>query len=156
MSLNRAVAMLRLFDETTALFHRLRAVAAEVHAKSEVSAGQRGVLVSLDRQGPQTVPQLARARPVSRQHIQVLVNGLLEDGFVEVEENPAHRRSSLVRLTSQGKRQVEAVQKRERNLLAQAHFGLTAGEIEGAADTLRSIRHFFESREWRKHVAGKD
>jgi DNA-binding MarR family transcriptional regulator len=153
---NRGVALLRLFEETTALFHRLRAVAAEVHGPSEVSAGRRGVLLSLERAGPQTVPQLARSRPVSRQHIQVLVNELLEDGFVATEENPAHRRSPLVRLTPDGKRQVDAMQERERELLAHARFGLTAQDIECAADTLHSLRSFLEGKEWRKHVAGDD
>jgi hypothetical protein len=41
-----------------------------------MTAGKRGVLKGLDRLGPQTVPQMARARPVSRQHIQTLVNRL--------------------------------------------------------------------------------
>jgi len=102
------------------------------------------------------MPQLARARPVSRQHIQVLVNGLLKNGLVVTEENPAHRRSALVHLTPKGKRQLEAMQKRERDLLVHARFGLTAQEIEGAAETLGAVRRFLESKEWRKHVAGND
>jgi DNA-binding MarR family transcriptional regulator len=156
MNANRAAALLRLFGETTALFHRLRAIAAEVHGQSDLSAGQRGVLLSLDRLGPQTVPQLARARPVSRQHVQVLVNGMLKNGLVVAEENPAHRRSALVHLTPKGMRQLEAMQKRERDLLVHARFGLTAPEIEAAAETLDSVRRFLESKEWRKHVAGND
>jgi DNA-binding MarR family transcriptional regulator len=84
------------------------------------------------------------------------VNGLLEDGLVAAEENPAHRRSPLLRLTPKGKRQVEALQECERDLPAHARLGMAMEEIEQAAGTLRSLRRFFESKEWRKHVAGND
>jgi len=57
-----------------------------------LSAARRGVLRSLARLGPQTVPQMAGARPVSRQHIQTIVNALAADGLVETIDNPAHKR----------------------------------------------------------------
>lgn len=148
-----ASALSRLFDETASLFHRLRAVSSEVHGQGELSAGRRGVLRSLYHLGPQTVPQLARARPVSRQHIQILVNGLLKDALVATGENPAHRRSPLLRLTSKGKRHLEAMQKRELRLLAQARLNLPNNDLSAAADTLQSVRRFLESKEWRKQLA---
>ncbi len=146
-------ALARVFDETASLFHRLRAVSSEVHGQGELSAGRRGVLRSLYHLGPQTVPQLARARPVSRQHIQILVNGLLKDALVATEENPAHRRSPLIRLTSKGKRHLETMQKRELRLLAQARLNLPNKDLTAAADTLQSVRRFLESKEWRKPLA---
>jgi len=79
MNASQTAALLRLFDEIPATLHRLKAVATRVHGLDASSAGRRGILRSLDSMGPQSVPQMARARPVSRQHIQVLVNGLLED-----------------------------------------------------------------------------
>src|SRR5436190_234471 len=89
-----------LIDETVALFHRLRAAAAAIHGEGELSAARRGVLRSLARAGAQTVPQIAAARPVSRQHIQTVVDALVADRLVETTDNPAHRRSVLVRLTA--------------------------------------------------------
>src|SRR5260370_31350670 len=118
MNATQASAMLRLFDEIPAIFHRLKTVAADVHGLDAPSAGRRGVLRSLDTLGPQSVPQLARARPVSRQHVQVLVTGLLEDGLVAMEENPAHRKSPLVRLTPKGRRRLPAMPHRQAKLLA--------------------------------------
>src|SRR5260370_41403485 len=153
MSTNRTAALLKLFDETTALFHRLRAVAAEVHGQGELSAGRRGILRLLDRLGPRTVPQLAREQAVSRQHIQMLVNGLLEDGLVATEPNPAHRRSPLLRLTPEGRRQLRVMLKRESDLLSNTRFGLNAPELAQAAATLGTLRRYLKSAEWRKHVA---
>ena len=78
----KAAALAVLFDAAVALFHRLRATAGEVHGQGEPTAGRRGVLRDLSRLGPQTVPQMARRRPVSRQHIQLLVNGLVDTRHV--------------------------------------------------------------------------
>jgi len=156
MNAGQSIALLRLFDEIPATFHRLKVVAADVHGQDVPSAGRRGILRSLDRFGPQTIPQLARARPVSRQHIQVLVSGLLRDGLVTTEENPAHRKSALVRLTAEGKRQLLASQKREAHILAHVTFELTATEIDRAADVLRSLRALLESKKWSDYVATID
>lgn len=153
MSEKRASALLRLFDETTALFHRLRAVAAEVHGEGKLSAGRRGILRSLEREGPQTVPQLARARPVSRQHIQTLVNPLIAEGLVAGEENPAHRRSPLLVLTAKGRRHVEAMTRAEAELLKGAETGVPLEEIQQAAATLGAMRRYFGTKQWREHVA---
>src|SRR5271157_1804625 len=125
MHASQSAALLRLFDEIPALFHLLRAVAGDVHGQDVSSAGKRGVLRSLDSEGPQTVPQMARARNVSRQHIQVLVNGLFEDGLVVSEENPAHRKSPLVCLTAKGTRRLAAAEERELQLLARAKLRLS-------------------------------
>ena len=156
MTEDQTLAMLRVFDEIPAVFHRLRAVASDVYGANASSAGRRGILRSLDRLGPQTVPQLARARPVSRQHIQVLVNGLLGDGLIATEENPAHRKSPLVRMTTKGRRQLQAAHAREMDLLARVRFGVAAKEIECAADTLRSLCALLESKEWSSYVTGND
>ncbi len=154
MNARQSTALLRLFDEIPALFHKLRSVAGDVHGRDVTTAGRRGLLRSLDRIGPQTVPQMARARTVSRQHIQIIVNRLLKDGLVASEENPAHRKSPLVRLTPKGKRQLLAAEERESQLLARASFDLAAEEINRAADTLRALRDLLESKEWGEYVAG--
>jgi DNA-binding MarR family transcriptional regulator len=57
---------------------------------------------SLALLGPLTVPQIAEMRPTSRQRMQRLANELAAEGLVEFIDNPKHRRSKLVRLTSKG------------------------------------------------------
>lgn len=156
MNASQVEAVLRLIDEIPALFHLLRAVAGDVHGQDISSAGRRGVLRGLDREGPQTVPQMARARNVSRQHIQVLVNGLFEDGLVASEENPAHRKSPLVRLTAKGTRRLAAAEERELQLLARAKLRLSAKEIGSAADALRSLRDLLQSEEWSDYVTASN
>jgi DNA-binding MarR family transcriptional regulator len=135
-----APAFEEVIDETTALFHLLHAVAAQLHGGGELTAGRRGVLRGLDRLGPQTVPQMARARPVSRQYIQSLVNDLEAEGLVETYENPAHRRSRLVRLTSRGRAALAEMYRREADLFATLDLPLSEDELRRAAAVLRVSR----------------
>src|SRR5829696_46937 len=57
---------------------------------------------SLALLGPLTVPQIAKMRPTSRQRMQRLADELAAEGLVEFVQNPKHRRSKLVQLTSNG------------------------------------------------------
>jgi len=149
-----APELLALFRDTIALFHCLQATSAAMHGP--LSAGLRGVLFGLAQGGPQSVPHMARLRPTSRQHIQVLVNRLWELGLVEFAENPDHRRSKLVRLTPDGERAVQSMQEREQSMLERAEISLTAAEIGAAAATLREVRAALMAPEFRRVVADAD
>jgi DNA-binding MarR family transcriptional regulator len=99
--------------------------------------------------GEQTVPQMARARAVSRQHVQALVNQLVDERLVELIANPAHKRSPLARLTPLGKKTVDAMNSNEAGLLSKAELGITEKELREAAETLRAVRAYFESERWK-------
>ena len=141
------VALQLLFDETVALYHRLTAAARQIHQQGELSAGRRGILRSLDRLGPQTVPQMARARPVSRQLIQTLVNQLAQEGFVEPVDNPVHKRSRLVRLTHEGKQLIDAMYRQETKVLSQAKIDIAEKDLQAAAAVLRAVRNIFQGEQ---------
>ena len=127
-------------------------MAAQIHGQGELTAGKRGVLRGLDRSGPQTVPQMARIRPVSRQYIQTLVNLLAQEGQVKFIENPAHKRSRLVRLTPKGKEFLEAMYRREAKLLAGLKTDIPEKDMLAAAVALRAVRQLFESEQWKQRL----
>lgn len=139
-----------LINETVLLFHRLRIVADQVHHHGEMTGPLRGILRGLDKLGAQTVPQMARARSVSRQHIQALVNQLVEEGLVELITNPAHKRSPLARLTPFGKKAVDAMNRDEAKLMSKADLGVTDKDMGEAVETLRTVRAYFESERWKR------
>jgi DNA-binding MarR family transcriptional regulator len=140
-----------MINETVSLFHRLRIVADQIHHRGEMTGALRSILRSLDKLGEQTVPQMARARAVSRQHVQALVNQLVVERLVELIANPAHKRSPLARLTPLGKKTVDAMNSNEAGLLSKAELGITEKELREAAETLRAVRAYFESERW-KHL----
>ena len=139
-----------MINETVSLFHRLRIVADQIHHRGEMTGALRSILRSLDKLGEQTVPQMARARAVSRQHVQALVNQLIVERLVELAPNPAHKRSPLARLTQLGKKTVDAMNHNEASLLGKADLGVTEKELREAAETLRTVRAYFESERWKK------
>jgi DNA-binding MarR family transcriptional regulator len=139
--------------EASALFHRMRHDIECLHAQGQVSSGRRSVMRGLAKLGRQTVPEMARARPVARQYMQRIVNELTDDGLVESVENPAHKRSSLIQLTAKGKRQLDEMTAREQELLSGLQVKATKEELMQAAETLRRIRELFESKEWRRRLA---
>ena len=100
-------ALRGVIDEGVRLHFRLGALIERVHhgrvLTGVFTAGRRAILRNLVELGPKTVPELAGMRPISRQYVQVLVNGLRDDGLVELIKNPAHKRSKLVRITEEGR-----------------------------------------------------
>jgi DNA-binding MarR family transcriptional regulator len=137
-----------LTREVRRLFHRLKAVADQIHGSTDVSASHRAILESLFRSGPQSVPAMARARPVSRQHIQKLVNVLLKLDLVELAPNPVHKSSPLVKLTSKGTSFFERLALREKKLIEEMNLPIDKNKISQAAETITLLSDYFESSEW--------
>jgi DNA-binding MarR family transcriptional regulator len=130
----------QLVYETTALHHRMKIVVQRLHGGGEMAAGKRGILKGIELRGPQTVPQMARARPVSRQHIRASLEPLLAEGLVHYVDNPHHKRSKLVDLTPKGAARLRAINRREEEFFARLDARFHAREVRAAADLLQRVR----------------
>ncbi|MFD5572329.1 MarR family winged helix-turn-helix transcriptional regulator [Streptomyces cadmiisoli] len=122
-----------------------------VHRKIEqdapqqgLSVGVRAVLDLLHEHGPMTVPQMGRAQSISRQFVQRMVNGAVADGLVEAVPNPAHARSSLIRLTDAGCTAIDAVIAREHALLRAGAGDLTVSDVDTCVRVLGRLIALFE------------
>jgi DNA-binding MarR family transcriptional regulator len=136
-------AFVHLVDEVRILQHRLVAVAEALHGEAGVTPPMRAVLEYLARRGSTAVPDIARSRGVTRQHIQAIVNDLEAAGLVERQANPAHARSALVELTPAGRHAITAVFARERAVLTphlEALVDLDTAEVDRAAAVLLRLR----------------
>jgi DNA-binding MarR family transcriptional regulator len=91
-----------LMVEITYAFFPLRARGLQIGTNTTWGGSYWGMLRSLKLEGPLTVSQIARSRPVPRQSIQKLANEMLKDGLIELINNPDHKRSKLLRLTLKG------------------------------------------------------
>jgi DNA-binding MarR family transcriptional regulator len=139
-------------EEAIALYHRLRWVSEQVYSEEGRSTARRGILRGVVRYGPQTVPALAKARSVSRQHVQEVVDSLLALGLVALEVNPAHKRSPLVRATPRGESLVKELDEIDAGVLGAVSNAVSMRDMELTARTLRSLRIAFEvhSSRWRR------
>lgn len=98
----------------------------------------------LVKDGPQTVPEMARSRPVSRQHCQTIINALEAQGLVEFVDNPKHKTSKLVRATKKGRARFESM--RKQFLAASGVYAplFTASEVTMATDVCRRAREVIQ------------
>jgi DNA-binding MarR family transcriptional regulator len=113
MTKQASVGMGALVDDVRQTFQLLRALADQIHAGGGVNASMRAVMEVLQQSGPSTVPDIARNRHVSRQHIQQIVNELVALRLAEFRDNPRHKRSQLVAMTADGEAVFAAMQQEE-------------------------------------------
>ncbi len=135
----KAETLLQTMIDAVWVSHKLRAVGARAGAVNAAGGGTWGILHTLMRDGPKTVPQIARMRPVARQHIQVLANELAGRGLIAFESNPAHKRSKLVVVTPAGVVHYESVKKRLLGLADEIGANISADDIATASRVLKQV-----------------
>ncbi len=132
-------ALTELIDQVRLLHNQFMTVLAELHRDVELRPSQRAVMEHL-LQGGVTVPALARGRGVTRQHIQAIVNGLMDEGLADTIDNPAHKRSPFIVLSPRGESAITAAIDREQQFIATYLGGLDEARIRAAAATLSEFR----------------
>ncbi|HSE77198.1 MAG TPA: MarR family transcriptional regulator [Alphaproteobacteria bacterium] len=142
----RGRALYDLVPAIARAFFRMRALGIKEDAVTPSGRGAWGLMRSLAEGGPQTVPALARQRPVSRQHIQKLADELARRGLVEFVDNPAHRRSKLVRLTPKGARRYARVNARVGAICDALARESDEAELLAAARALRRLIAALDAR----------
>lgn len=131
-------ALMRVIAATLRASFKLRALGRRTGFVS-ARGGVWGLLRSLKDGGPQSVPALARARPVSRQHIQMLADSMAEEGLVAFKANPAHRRSQLVAITPKGERLLDELTKRLAAISDELAAGMDAKKLAAGAEVLATL-----------------
>ena len=104
-----------------------------------LAAADRAVLEFLYPDEALSVPEIAARYQVSRQHIQVTVNALLEDGFLQSRPNPRHKRSPLFALTHVGRELFRKIRAAESELLDKLFADIPTDDIECTRRTLEAM-----------------
>jgi len=115
------------------LYSLLKTWGDEMHADIGITASMRAIMSSMAAGRSRTVPELARERAVSRQHIQSVINDLLDAGLAATVRNPSHRRSPLLALTDEGLRRLRIVETREAEYLTRIAPAVSHLELAAAA-----------------------
>ncbi|MCK2216934.1 MarR family transcriptional regulator [Actinomadura sp. ATCC 31491] len=128
-----------VFDLVGPLYRRAQRKVEQDAPIEGLSVGVRAVLHLLREHGPMTVPQMGREQALSRQFVQRMANDAAARGLVTFAPNPAHRKSSLVRLTDEGRAAVDAVMARERAVLGRVGGDLSADDIAACLRVLSRL-----------------
>jgi DNA-binding MarR family transcriptional regulator len=118
-----------------------------VTAPLGLSSARWQVLGAL-RDGPRSVPQVARQMGLSRQAVQRTMGGLEEKALVVAQRNPDHRTSPLFGLTDRGRTLLEQINAVQANWLERLAGRLPGdGETEAALRVLARLAAVFEEDE---------
>jgi len=129
-----------LILQVRATFNALKAHSDAMIQDLGVTAAMRAVLEILFAEGPNTVPRIAEAKSVTRQHIQMLADALAARELVRFAENPGHKRSKLLDLTGAGRALFTTIREREASDLARLAAQFDPEALTKSADLLRTLR----------------
>jgi DNA-binding MarR family transcriptional regulator len=113
-----------------------------LRAEHRFPLSQGTVLGRLDREGPQSVSDLAASERVRPQSMAQTVADLEREGFVQRRPDPDDGRRALVSLTATGKEKLEADRRHREGWLAKAIEELPAEDratVERAIVVLRNL-----------------
>jgi len=129
------------------LFRAMAATADQYLKDDELTAADRAVMEFLYPDKMLSVPAIAGRYQVSRQHIQVTVNGLLGRGLLRTEPNPQHKRSPLIRLSELGREAFAEIRRGESAIVNKMFADLRSDDIETTRRLLKSLLARCESGE---------
>jgi DNA-binding MarR family transcriptional regulator len=139
--------LVSLFIEVATLANRLHQTGKASSQQIAPPAGGQLILQLLQAHGFLTVPQIARLAGTSRQNIQTWVNRLEVEGHLELANNPAHKRSSLARLTARGTLSQASFAKQEVKLLERLSSAVSSSDVLGAVALLRRVKQLLAGAE---------
>lgn len=104
-----------------------------------LTAADRAILEFLHPDAELTVPQIARRYQVSRQHVQVTINGLLDKGLVRSTVNPQHKRSTLMQLTDAGRETFASIRATETRVIDELFSNVEIADVATTRRTLETL-----------------
>ena len=88
---------------------------------------------------PMTVPQIAHAMGQTRQGVQRLVNEMRDDGFLDFQDNPFHKRAKIIAITTKGKKAYEKLDKKQIPWANSLAVGIKVSDLKTASNVLKKI-----------------
>lgn len=137
MRRDRFAAYRELIADVYQLAGRARSTSDRFAARHGQTVARWHVL-SVVSDGPHSVPGIAERLGLTRQSVQRVVNELAATGLVTLEDNPQHRRSRLVAITSEGRTITGRLfdESARFRTAALESAGITAPELDRAAETI--------------------
>ncbi|MCP3671665.1 MAG: MarR family transcriptional regulator [Gammaproteobacteria bacterium] len=103
------------------------------------------VMGAIDIAGvPLTAAQIARNMGLSRQSVQRIINILVDDGLLVLEDNPHHKRASLVKITAAGEEKILQIREVLFRWSEQVASNFKIGGLEQGLGLLQSLSDYLE------------
>ncbi|CAN7254672.1 MarR family winged helix-turn-helix transcriptional regulator [Polaromonas sp. LjRoot131] len=117
----------------------LAAPAGQTSSRWQVLAAVEGA--------PLSVAQIARAMNLTRQSVQRVADLLVEGGLCAYEDNPAHARAKLLRLTSRGSKALQTIQAGQKVWANALAAGMDETQLRTASAVLAQLQQVLRAQE---------
>jgi DNA-binding MarR family transcriptional regulator len=121
------------------LFRALAQKSSENLEGFGISVADRAVMEFLYPDKRLSVPEIAEKYNVSRQHVQVTVNSLLESKLAVTKENPRHKRSPHIMLNAKGRELFNKVLKKDEEAVKLLFSHISKNKVQITRQTLQSL-----------------
>ena len=133
------VQVMQLNGLLTAAGDALAAPAGQTSARWQVLAAVEDA--------PLSVAQIARAMNLTRQSVQRVADLLVEERLSAYENNPAHARAKLLRLTAKGRRALQTIQAGQKVWANALAAGLNEAQLRAASAVLAQLQQALMAQE---------
>lgn len=137
--------LMALIREIRTAFNQMKGLAEQLHADLGITPSMRAVLEAFVQNAPRTVPEVAREKGVSRQHVQTVADAMVDAGLLSAEDNPGHKRSPYYRPTAHGDHLFAEIRAREAAPLAKLAAALPEAEVAYARRFLSRMNEILET-----------
>jgi DNA-binding MarR family transcriptional regulator len=121
------------------LFRALAQKSSENLEGFGISVADRAVMEFLYPDKRLSVPEIAEKYNVSRQHVQVTVNSLLESKLAVTKENPRHKRSPHIMLNAKSRELFNKVLKKDEEAVKLLFSHISKNKVQITRQTLQSL-----------------
>jgi DNA-binding MarR family transcriptional regulator len=121
------------------LFRALSQKSSENLEGFGISVADRAVMEFLYPDKRLSVPEIAEKYNVSRQHVQVTVNSLLESKLTVTKDNPRHKRSPHIMLNAKGRELFNSVLKKDEEAVELLFSHISKNKVQITRQTLQSL-----------------
>jgi len=104
-----------------------------------ITVADRAVMEFLYPDKTLSVPEIADRYQVSRQHVQVTVNSLLESKLAVTRDNPRHKRSPLIMLNKKGRDLFEKIMGKDKKTIELLFSNIPVADGQKTRKTLETL-----------------
>jgi DNA-binding MarR family transcriptional regulator len=123
----------------------LAAPAGQTSSRWQVLAAVEGA--------PLSVAQIARAMNLTRQSVQRVADLLVDDVLCAYEDNPAHARAKLLKLTSKGRKALQTIQAGQKVWANALATGMDEAQLRAASTVLAQLQQALLAQEAPRQAA---
>lgn len=113
-------------------------VADVLSAPAGLTSARWQVLAAI-ADAPRTVAEISRQMGLTRQAVQRIADILAREGFADYEDNPAHRRAKLLRVSAEGTRALQQTGRRQRAWANAISESVPTATLRTCARTLQRL-----------------